>query len=168
MEEAELWEGRMVLYQQKGHRYPTPVTILMVCPGEKVYVHKANSFPDKGKLWVQAAELKPLKTKEVPMKARISLTLVILILLVTSVAGAAPLVGNKGGCASYWTKVACTVVDAGRGWAFGDCEFKLSFSGVTPGPALKKGQPVLVNGCQDETGNLYDAGRKYPLVIRKR
>jgi hypothetical protein len=80
---------------------------------------------------------------------------------------AAPVAGNRGGCAAtnYYRGVACTVKQAGTGWAFGDCEFGWSFSGPTR-LVLAGGAEVEVSGCKDKTGNLFAAGKKYPLVIK--
>lgn len=65
MNEDELWEGRMVLWQQPGHRNPTVVTIHYYMDADGVMVQKTNSLPGKGFKWVKAGELKPLVVKEV-------------------------------------------------------------------------------------------------------
>ena len=77
---------------------------------------------------------------------------------------ASPRRGSGSGCHSYWTNVACTVVRAGRGWAFGDCAAGLAFSGLTGGTLFQPGAPVSVSGCENEHKVLLAAGRKFPLA----
>ena len=66
MEETELWEGRMVLWQQVGHRHVTVVIVACIIPGHSVGIRKTNALPDSRLKWIQAADLQPLKTKEKP------------------------------------------------------------------------------------------------------
>lgn len=81
----------------------------------------------------------------------------------------AALQGGRGGCAqaSRYDAVACTVDQAGPGWAFGGCETEnMFFMGQTK-LKLAEGDLVSVTGCKDQTGTLYSA-KDFPLRIKRR
>lgn len=85
----------------------------------------------------------------------IALTIIICWVL-TDTVGAAPLNGNRGGCAARnVVTVQCEVSDSGPGYVSGNCAYGYWFSRVSTARAFRIGAAVTVRGCEGLGGELY-------------
>jgi hypothetical protein len=95
---------------------------------------------------------------------------ILLALVVTLArrAEAAPLAGNRGGCApgNKWPRVACIVTNFRTGFVSGTCEFGLWFRSAPTRRTFRLGQAITVWGCEGPGYELFSAPG-YPLRIAR-
>lgn len=88
--------------------------------------------------------------------------------VITLLAEAAPLDGNRGGCnkESQAIDLVCTVQDAGAGWVSGTCLYGEYFLAQTD-RTFASGDNVSVSGCVNEHGVITSAPGA-PLRVKRR
>lgn len=98
----------------------------------------------------------------------IGIVIVLAILITADPVGAAPLGGNRGGCAeeNKWYMLPCVITDTGVGWVSGTCTAGYWFGHVPTRRTFTLDQPVHVKGCEGPGSEIYSAPG-WPVRISK-
>lgn len=106
--------------------------------------------------------------KRVAVIALILGIIIALALVLANSASAAPLAGNRGGCAegNKWRMIPCVVSDFRPGFVSGTCAAGLWFKDAPTRRTFRLDQPVRVQGCEYMNWQLASAPG-WPLRITR-